>query len=48
MAFDIYESFGLGQAKSVREMLLESREIVEKNDGWDWITPMYGEKFNLK
>ena len=48
MAFDVYKAFGLGKAQSVRDMLIESREIVKKNDGWDWITHMYGEEYDLK
>lgn len=48
MAFDVYESFKLGEAQSVRDMLIESREIVRKSDGWDWVTPMYGEEYDLE
>jgi hypothetical protein len=48
LCFDVYKSFGLGNAQSVREMLMESKRIVEQSDGKDWITPMYGEKYDLK
>jgi len=46
LAFVAYSLSG-GKAESVRDMLLESRQIVTKNDGVDWITPLYGKDYNL-
>lgn len=46
MAFTVYKLSG-GKAKSLRGMLMESKEIVKESDGIDWITPLYGEEYKL-